>query len=185
MDSLCLYLFGNMIKRWCVLPMLLFLAGCERPTRTSEAEFMQIIPQIVAFAEDDARQAAPEGSARGPLFVDPRSFRYWGNRQLNLSLDSAAIMAAINRPVQPSSEENVVQCAIFQLGPTCSITQDGVFIRLSLLLTEPHTLLAYTTSLVTHQNYIPSAVCERRHELVFTRQEAGWQLTGRNPKREC
>lgn len=174
-----------MIKRWCALPLLLFVVACERPTRTTEAEFLQLIPQIVAFAEDDARQAAPEGSARGPLFVDPRSFRYWANRQLNLNLDSAGIVAAINRPFRPATDENAVQCANFQLGPTCSVIEDGVFVRLSLLLTEPHTLLAYTTSIVTHQNYIPSAVCERRFELVFTRQESGWRLTGRNPKREC
>lgn len=174
-----------MIKRLCSLPLLVLLAGCERPARTTPEEFLQLVPQIVAFAEDDARQAAPEGSARGPLFVDPRSFRYWANRQLNLSVDSARIVAAINRPFQPAAEEAAVQCANFQLGPTCSVIQDGVFVRLSLLLTEPHTLLAYTTSLVTHQNYIPSAVCERRFELVFTRKERGWQLTGRNPKREC
>jgi hypothetical protein len=174
-----------MTKRLCAFPLLVLLASCERPLRTSDAEFLQLVPQIVAFAEEDARQAAPEGSARGPLFVDPRSFRYWANRQLNLNLDSARIVGAINRPFRPSTEENAVQCANFQLGPTCSVIEDGVFVRLSLLLTEQHRMLVYTTSLVTHQNYIPSAVCERRFELVFTRQNGPWQLAERNPKREC
>lgn len=174
-----------MIKRLCSLPLLVLLVACERPLKTTDSEFLQLIPQIVAFAEADAREAAPEGSAEGPLFVDPRSFRYWAERQLNLNLDSAQIVQAINRPFEPATEEDAVQCANFQLGPTCSVVQDGVFVRLSLLTTDPHVIRAYTTSVVTHQNYIPSAVCDRRFELVFTRQESGWALTERNPKREC
>ena len=119
------------------------------------------------------------------MLVDPRSFRYWAQRQLGLEVDTTRVLQAIGQPVEPITLENAVQCANFMLGPSCAVQNDGVFVRLSLLQTDPKEIRAYTVSVVTHSNYLPPAVCERRLELVFAKQEQGWALTEQNPKREC
>ena len=165
--------------------MLLLLAACERPQNTNPEAFLRIVPDIVAAAEADAREAAPQGSARGPLLVDPRSFRYWADRELEGTFDSASVAQAIRQPFEPAKPEDAIQCANLQLGPSCAVTQDGVFVRLSMLRVAPHEIRAYTASVVTHNDYIPPAVCERRLELVFTEQQGQWKLAEQNPKRRC
>lgn len=165
--------------------LLALLAGCERRQTTTPAEFLRIVPQVVAAAETDARAAAPEGSARGELLVDPNSFRYWALRELNEKLDSGAVLQAVGRPFRPTTLDSAVECANLQLGPSCAVTGDGVFVRMHMLRIRPHEIRAYSTSVVTHNNFIPPAVCERRLELVFTQQAGQWKLAQRNPKREC
>lgn len=167
-----------------LLALLALSAACstERPSRD---EYLDVVGQIVSFAERDARRAAPQGSADGPLLVDASSFGYGARSVIGEEIAPDTVLAALEEPVRPSTPEEAVLCEDAGLGAACYVLQDGVFLRLGLARRTSNTLRVLVVSTLTHGNRFPSAICERRHELLFEQRGGEWTLAEAEPTRVC
>lgn len=118
------------------------------------------------------------------MLVDVGSFRFAG-RRVARGVDSVTLLRTIPLPFQPASRDSALQCVSTAIGSQCSVVEDGIYIRLATAQSSGRRVTANVVSTTTHQNRIPPAVCERRHQLVFTRSGRGWMLTDTIAKRVC
>lgn len=169
-----------------LFPLALFAlsAACstERPSRD---EYLGVVRQIVRFAARDAREAAPQGSADGPLLVDASSFGFGAGRVTGEEIAPDTVLAALEEPVRQSTFEEAVLCEDAGLGAACYVREDGVFVRLGLARRTSSTIRVLVVSTSTHGNRFPSAICERRHELLFEQRGGEWTLAEAEPTRVC
>ncbi|MDQ3557318.1 MAG: hypothetical protein M3409_11170 [Gemmatimonadota bacterium] len=169
-----------------LLPFLLLVAagGCQEQRATRE-EYLAVVPQIVDFLERDAREQAFGEGARGPLIVNVESFRGGGYRATREQFTAAEIQRAIGRPVLALQDSAAILCEESDVAPGCWVREYGVLLRLGLVRQSPEQMRVFATSTVTDQRFIPSVICDRRWELVFSRMEQGYRLRDRILLREC
>lgn len=166
--------------------LLAALAACDAPGRPPPEIWTQIVPQIVNFAERDARANAYGGAARGPLIVNVESFRGNGYRLTHHRFAPGEIERAIGRPVLNLEDTAAVVCEQTEPAPGCWIKDYGVLLRLNIVHHAPERIRAFVTSTVTDQRYIPPVLCDRGWELVFRKSEAGrWGLADSTLTRNC
>ena len=174
------------LSRSALAALLLAGAACGGPARPSRADYLEALPQMVAFAERDARRAAPTGSAEGPLLVDVRSFRMAPGELADGAVDSAAVAGAIGKPFRAVVVDSALRCVNSMLGRQCGVVGDGVFVRMAVAQASPRRITANVVSVTTHENRIPPANCDRRHRLVMERSESGrWAIADSVAGRTC
>lgn len=162
------------------------LAGCEE-RRATRQEYLQVIPQIVRFMERDAREHAYGRGATGPLLVNMESFRGNAYRATGQPLDSAAVQAAIGPEVRDLQPDSALLCQESELAAGCWVREYGVYLHLSVVTRSPGQLRAFASSEVTDPRYIPSVVCKRVWEMVFTQPDttAPFRMTERRLTHDC
>ncbi len=166
------------------LLLLLPLGGCEEQ-RTTRAEYLTVVPQIVNFLERDALEHAFGESARGPQIVNVDSFRGGGFRATHETFTDEEIERAIGRPVVDLDDDDAIICEEADISPGCWVREFGVLLKLNLVRQTPEHIRVFATSTVTDQRFIPSVICDRRWELLFLRSEQGFTLGSQNLLREC
>lgn len=159
-------------------------AGCgsEKP---SEADYLDVVRQTVRYAEDDARRAAPRGSATGPLLLDVKSFRGGSVRATGKVVETDRIAGAVDRPFQATVPDSSFNCLEMELGTSCWVPRNGVFVHLNLASRASDRITMHYTSTVTASNFVPPVLCDRAFRLEFVRGERGWVIREAVPIRAC
>lgn len=162
------------------------LAGCKEH-RATPREYLAVVPEIVRFMEQDAREHAYGRGARGPLLADLESFRGNAFRATGEVLDSAAVQAAIGPEVRDLQPDSALLCQESEFAAGCWVREYGVYLHLNLITPSPGQLRAFASSEVTDPRYIPSVVCKRVWELTFTQPDtaAPYRLTDRELTHDC
>ena len=164
-----------------LLPML--TAGCsgERPTLS---EFLDVSRQILAFAEQDARQNQPGRANDGPLYVNLNSFRHAANRVTGDTISQDSISRVLGEPI-PAAQEQVLLCDTVGFGG-CWVRKYGIWVNLNLVRGSGDEVTAFVRSTSTDRRIRPTSWCDRIWVLDFRRQENGaWQLAERRLSRDC
>ena len=172
------------MKRLHLTSVLLLVAACgsEAP---SETDYLEVVRQTVRFSEQDARRSAPPGAGTGPLLVDVKSFRGGSLRATGEIVETDRIAAAIDRPFVATVPDSSFNCLDMELGMSCWVPKNGVFVHLNLASRAPDRLTMHVTSTVTASNYVPPVLCDRLFQLEFQRKERGWVLQDSVPKKTC
>lgn len=167
-----------------VLLLALPAAGCgsNKPT---EEDYLAIVRKTVSFAEDDARRAAAEGAATGPLLLDVNSFRGGSLRATGTVIAPEKISRAIGREFRPTVPDSSFRCLETELGPTCWVPKQGVFVHLNLASRTPDRIIMHYTSTVTASNFIPPVLCDRAFRLEFARDGRDWVIRDTIPVKSC
>ena len=164
--------------------VLLFAAACgsERP---SEEDYLSVVRQSVRVAEQHARENAGPGSGTGPLLLDVASFRAGGHRAVGEAVEREKIARVVDRPFQPTPRDSSFTCMELELGNSCWVPKDGVYVRLNLVSRAPgqFTMLMGTTT--TAAQFIPRVLCDRILRLVFVKRGKEWVLQEQVPTRSC
>lgn len=181
-----------------LLPAAALLAACaaERPTAQ---EYYSILPDIIRFAEQDARKEAMGHASEGPLWVDSASFAGGGftvTRQ-KLSRDSV-ILAMRNPDVRAVAHQQVIM--LRDTGGAMSpgegemlgmdggrwVREYGVLVRLNMTLWEPGEIQALVGTYTTDRRRWPTGICRRVLRLTYTRGDDGaWTRTKDEVRRAC
>lgn len=165
-----------------LLPLAAAACGSGKP---SEQDYLEVVRKTVQFAEKDAREAAPSGSATGPLLVDVKSFRGGSLRATGEVVDLEKVSRAIDRPFQATVPDSSFNCLEMELGPSCWVPKNGVFVHLNLASRAPDRIIMHYTSTVTASNYVPPVLCDRVFRLEFVRRGGGWAIQDTVPVRSC
>lgn len=168
--------------------VLLLLAGCgtEKP---SEEAYLDVAAQAVRAAEEDARAHAAEGSATGPLLLNVRSFAGGAQRATGEVIPPERMQAAFERrleqPFEPTPPDSSFNCLEMELGNSCWVPRNGVFVHLNIAHGTPGEIELVVTSTVTAGNYVPPVLCDRILRMEFVRRGEEWVLEEKTPTRTC
>lgn len=167
---------------------LLLLAGCA-PEKPSEEEYLEVAAQAVRVADEDARAHAAEGSATGPLLLNVRSFAGGSQRATGEQISPETVLAAferrLDRPFQPTPPDSSFNCIEMELGSSCWVPRNGVFVHLNIAHGTPGQITLVVTSTVTAGNYIPPVLCDRILRMEFEERGEEWVLEEKTPTRTC
>lgn len=165
-----------------LLPLLLSACGEERAT---PAEYLQIVPQIVGFMDQDARENAYGEGARGPLIVNVPSFQSGAYRATGAQLSEQQIERAIGRELVNLPDTAAILCEDNDVAPGCWVREYGVLLRMRVVRTSPGRIRAFVNSTVSDQRFIPSVICDRTWELVFRKEGERWVPADRTLTHAC
>lgn len=172
------------MKRLHLTSVLLLVAACGSET-PSEADYLDVVRQTVRFAERDARRAAPPGAGTGPLLLDVKSFRGGSLRATGEIVETDRIASAVDRPFVATVPDSSFNCLEMELGMSCWVPKNGVFVHLNLASRSPDRLTMHVTSTVTASNFIPPVLCDRQFQLEFARSGSGWVMQDTVAKKTC
>jgi hypothetical protein len=169
-----------------LLPLL--LAGCGSSPPSVE-EYLSIVPQAVRAAAEDARAAAPRGSGTGPLLVDVKSFAAGSHRATGEVIPRERAAETLRRelgvPFQDTPPDSSFNCLEMELGNSCWVPKNGVFVHLNVASRAPERMTLHVASTVTASNYIPPVLCDRILRMDFVRREGKWTLESKEPTKSC
>lgn len=163
------------------LPLL--LAGCVGEP-VPFPEFAGIARQVLAFAENDARQNQPGRVADGPLYVNVLSFRTAANKVTGEVISEDSMSRALGEPTHALLEQALL-CDTEQGFGGCWVRKYGVWVNLNLVRRAGDELTAHVRSTSTDRRFRPSDFCDRVWTLNFRRQGGEWRLAERRLRRDC
>lgn len=171
---------------FCAL-LALPAAGCGSNEPT-ESDYLNVVRQTVRFAEADARSTAAPGAATGPLFVDVKSFRGGSLRATGSVVDLDKVSRAIDRPFQATVPDSSFNCVNLEIGPSCWVPKNGVFVHLNLASRGPNQITMNVTSTTTASNFVPPVLCDRAYRLEFVKKNekgGNWVLQEKQLTKSC
>jgi hypothetical protein len=164
-----------------VLPLL--MAGCAGEP-VPPAEFMPVARQVLAFAEQDARQNQPGRVADGPLYVNVMSFQTAASKVTGEEISLDSMSRALGEPTQAILEQALL-CDTMSQFSGCWVRKYGVWINLNLVRRSGDEMTAHVRSTTTNRAQRPSDFCDRVWTMDFRREGAGWRLAERRLRRDC
>ena len=95
------------------------------------------------------------------------------------------IAEAVGRPFVPTVPDSSFNCLDMELGTSCWVPKNGVFVHLNLASRAPDRLTMHVTSTVTANQYVPPVLCDRLFQLEFQRGSSGYVLRDSVAKKTC
>lgn len=166
------------------LPLAL-LAGCAAELPSAES-YLEVLPQLVEFAEADARQTQPGQPATGPLFVDLPSIGYGARTVTGGSIDTVRLRSAIGRPFEnyPAARaDSVLLCDDTGTIGGCWVRQYGVYLKLTEARAAGDRMTVLVMSTTTNRAEFPTRICDRTWRVVVERRDGAWALGDRQLRR--
>ena len=165
------------------LALPLLVSGCGGD-RVTVPEFVGIARQVLAFAENDARQNQPGRVADGPLYVNVLSFRTAANKITGETLSEDSVSRALGEPTHALLEQALL-CDTEQGFGGCWVRKYGVWVNLNLVRRAGNELTAHVRSTSTDRSVHPTDFCDRVWTLDFRREAGQWRLAERRLRRDC
>lgn len=166
-----------------VLALPLLLAGCGgEPVPMSE--FAPVARQVLAFAEQDARQNQPGRVAEGPLYVNVTSFRTAATKVTGEEISEDSMTRVLGEPTQAVLEQALLCDTASGFGG-CWVRKYGVWINLNLVRRSGDEMTAHVRSTTTNRGQRPTDFCDRVWTLDFRREGGEWRMAERRLRRDC
>lgn len=173
----------KLMKRIVLAASLALLAGCGgQPVPMSE--FIPIAREVLAFAEQDARQNQPGREADGPLYVNVNSFRTAAEKVTRQEISEDSMSRALGEPTQAILEQALLCDTTSQFGG-CWVRKYGVWINLNLVRHSGDELTAHVRSTTTNRTQRPTDFCDRVWTIDFRREGGQWEMVDRRLRRDC
>lgn len=182
-----------------LLAALALLAACT-PERPSVQDYYSILPDVVRFAEQDARKEALGHPSEGPLWVDSASFAGGGFTVTRQKLSRDSVVAAMRNPeVRAVAHQQVIM--LRDTGVATSVVGEGemlgmdggrwvreygVLVRMNMTMWEPGEIQALVGTYTTDRRRWPTGICRRVLRLTYRQGEAGdWSRAKSEVRRAC
>jgi hypothetical protein len=174
------------------------LAACN--TREySKADFYAVLPQLVRYADADARDSASGRRPEGPLYVDVNSFAGGGWQLTGENYNRDTVMLNVGNPsavrVNKPQEALVIQDtgtveataeAAAGLSGGRWVRGYGVMLHLNLVKADNHEIAATVTSYATDRREWPTDICRRVLRVTFRKDAQGaWARTRTDRRKGC
>lgn len=166
-----------------LLPLM--AGGCSRDPVSLE-EFTPVAREVLAFAEQDARQSQPGRVSDGPLYVNVNSFRTAANKITGAKITDDSMAVLLGDPIQAQMEQALL-CDTTSQFSGCWVRKYGVWVNLNLVRRSGNEMAAHLRTTSTNRAQRPSDFCHRVWRLTFTRAAEGapWRMTDRELRRDC
>jgi hypothetical protein len=175
------------------------LAACSGHDYTPR-EFYSILPDLVRFADSDARQNAGGRPPAGPLYVDAKSFAGAGGQLVRQRLTADSVMAHLGNPAAVLVEKPQDALVIQDTGSVAASTADaqagvaggrwvkgyGVLVHMNLVKADNQEMAAVVTSFATDRRSWPTGICRRIQRVTYQRDAAGgWRRVKNELRKGC
>ena len=171
------------MRRNLLLALILLLPAC-RDERITVADFYAIAPQVLEFAERDARTEQPGRVADGPLYVNVNSFRFAGHELTGAELHLDSVSAVLGDPVL-AVQEQALLCDTTSGFGGCWVRRYGVWVNWNLARGNAEEVRATVRSSSTDRRTHPTDFCDRVWRLTFRKQAGRWAMAERDLMRDC
>ena len=181
-----------------LLPALLALAACSH-TDYTERDYYAILPDLVRFTDQDARQNAGGTRPAGPTWVDVKSFAGGGWQLTGKTLTRDSAWAHIGNPAAQRVEKPQDALVIQDTG-TVAVSPEavagfaggrwvkgyGVLLHLNLVKADNQEVAATVTSFTTDRRSWPTGICRRVQRVTYRKDAAGaWQRSKNELRKRC
>ena len=155
------------------------------PTMSGDDDpgYLDLVPQIVSAAREDALKTSRKGTGHGPLLVEAASFAA-GARALDGSpVPERAVLRAIGGNTRSIRQGEGVVCGASSVNPSvrvCEVADNGVIVRLE-SLTKTTSGVSAVVSTVTTDRRGPGRSATRTRTVRYSFGERGesWYLAGK------
>lgn len=179
------------------LAAALAVLGACAPERPTVQDYHAILPDLVRYAEQDARKEAQGQPSQGPLWVDSASFAGGGYTLTRQTLDRDSIIAAMQNPdARAVAHQQVIM--LRDTGETAGggemlgmdggrwVREYGVLVRMNLTRWKPGEIEALVTTYTTDRRNWPTNICRRVLRLTYAKQDDGsWQRANAEVRKRC
>ncbi len=178
--------------------VLLALAACSGRQYTVQ-DYFALLPDVVRFADADARRNAGGAPPQGPLWIDSNSFAggAWQLAEQRVSRDT--VMARIGLP-QAQKISKPQEVIMLQDTGTVAATPEavagfsggrwirgyGVMLHLNLVKADNEEIAVTVTSYTTDRRSWPTGICRRVQRLTYRKDAVGaWKRTKNELRKGC
>ncbi len=181
-----------------LLLALLPLAACGGNDYTTR-DYHAILPDVVRFADADARQNIGPKRPEGPLWIDVKSFA-GGSWQLTGEAENRdSVFAHISNPNAQRVERPQDAVMIQDTGTVAASPEAmagfaggrwvrgyGVLLHLNLVKADSREIMVSVTSYATDRRKWPTDICRRVVRAMYRKNPAGaWQRSGSEVRKRC
>jgi hypothetical protein len=174
------------------------LAACT--TEYTVGDYYALLPDLVRFADADARQAAsPGGRPAGPLWIDVKSFAGGGWQLTGQTLNRDTVMARIGDPAAQRVEKPQDALMIQDTGTVAAspeavagfaggrwVKSYGVMLHLNLVKADSREIAVTVTSYATDRRRWPTGICRRVQRVTYQKDAAGaWKRVKNELRKGC
>jgi hypothetical protein len=177
---------------------LLALAACDT-VDYSVKDYWAILPDVVRFADADARQNVGAKRPQGPLWVDVNSFAGGGWQLTQVQLNRDSVMAhvavpGVQRVEKPQEAIMLQDTGTVEATPEAMagfsggrwIRGYGVLLHLNLVKADNQEIAVTVTSYATDRRIWPTGICRRIERLTYRKDASGaWKRTKNELRKGC
>lgn len=174
------------------------LAGCGGRDYTVN-DYYAILPDVVRFADADARGNVGPKKPEGPLWIDVKSFAGGGWQLTGQALNRDSVFARTGAPGAQRVEVPQEAIMIQDTGTVAASPEAmagfaggrwvkgyGVLLHLNLVKSDPREIAVTVTSYATDRREWPTNICRRVLRLTYRKNESGaWQRARDEVRKRC
>lgn len=175
------------------------LAACSS-TQYTPRDYYALLPDLVRFADADARQNATVGGRPGgPLWIDVKSFAGGGWQLTGQTLNRDSVMARIADPTAQRVEKPQDALVVQDTGTVAAspeamagfaggrwVKSYGVMVHLNLVKADNREIAATVTSYATDRRSWPTGICRRVQRVTYQKDAAGaWKRVKNELRKGC
>jgi hypothetical protein len=176
---------------------LLALAACSKSyTRT---DFYALLPDLVRFADTDARQNGGPQPPTGPVWVDVKSFAGGGWQLTGETLNRDSVFARMALPGAERVEKPQDALVIQDTGTVAAtpeaaagfaggrwVKRYGVMLHLNQVKADSREIAATITSYATDRRSWPTGICRRVQRVTYQKDATGaWKRVKNELRKGC
>lgn len=177
---------------------LLALAACGGNDYTVR-DYYDILPDVVRFADTDARHSSQPKPPEGPLWIDVNSFAGGGWQLTQQRLDRDSVMAHLGAP-DARRIDKPQQVIMLEDTGTVAATPEamagftggrwirgyGVMLHLNLVKADNREIAVTITSYATDRRNWPTGICRRVQRLTYRKDAGGaWKRAKTELRKAC
>lgn len=177
---------------------LLALSACSGPSYT-ERDYYALLPDVIRFADADARQNAGGAKPEGPLHVDIKSFAGGGWQLTGETFNRDSVWAHVGNPQALRVEEPQAALVIQDTGTVAATPEAvagfaggrwvkgyGVMVHLNLVKADSKEIAVTVTSYATDRRSWPTGICRRVQRITYQKDDAGaWKRVKNELRKGC
>ena len=181
-----------------LLPALLALAACGH-TDYTERDYYALLPDLVRFTDQDARQNAGGTTPAGPTWIDLKSFAGGGWQLTGKTLSRDSVWARIGDPRAERVDKPQDALVIQDTGTVAAspeavagfaggrwVKSYGVLLHLNLVKADNQEVAATVTSFTTDRRSWPTGICRRVQRVTYRKDASGaWKRTRNELRKGC
>ncbi|HYH83119.1 MAG TPA: hypothetical protein VEX86_25210 [Longimicrobium sp.] len=174
------------------------LAACGGREYTA-ADFHSILPDLVRFADADARQNIGPKRPEGPLWIDVKSFASGSWQVTGETANHDTLFARIANPAAQRVERPQHALVIQDTGTVAASPEAmagfaggrwvrgyGVLLHLNLVKADSREMVVTVTSYATDRRKWPTDICRRVLRVVYRKNDAGvLRRSGSEVRKRC